>query len=327
MQLIQESLHSQSDNIRFETTATYNVFAQDEIKIAGGLEAVVAFRLAHNEHFGSAFTPNVGLFYHVGGFRVRTSYAGGYRTPSLSQLYATDQAKTTARYTLYNPSLKPEKNNFYNLNLEYGNKWMTASVSGFVNKIRDMINYRTLTQAEIDGDSHLSSLYSEGWTTIRKRDNIDRASLCGVNVSLKLLLPCGFTLSGSYAYTDSKAKTRSLDKKTQQYLFTESPVDKSVRNVYNVFASWDHDWSNYHLNVTLNGHIQSRRYSSTYGYADGYSQWDLTTRHTVSMAHFVVEPGLGVENVFNQRDTSPWNANFSTISPGRSFIVSVRLKY
>jgi outer membrane receptor for ferrienterochelin and colicins len=104
-------------------------------------------------------------------------------------------------------------------------------------------------------------------------------------------------------------------------------VDKSVRNVYNVFASWDHDWSNYHLNVTLNGHIQSRRYSSTYGYADGYSQWDLTTRHTVSMAHFVVEPGLGVENVFNQRDTSPWNANFSTISPGRSFIVSVRLKY
>lgn len=327
LQLIQESLHSQSDNIRFETTATYNVFAQDEIKIAGGLEAVVAFRLAHNEHFGSAFTPNVGLFYHVGGFRVRTSYAGGYRTPSLSQLYATDQAKTTARYTLYNPSLKPEKNNFYNLNLEYGNKWMTASVSGFVNKIRDMINYRTLTQAEIDGDSHLSSLYSEGWTTIRKRDNIDRASLCGVNVSLKLLLPCGFTLSGSYAYTDSKAKTRSLDKKTQQYLFTESPVDKSVRNVYNVFASWDHDWSNYHLNVTLNGHIQSRRYSSTYGYADGYSQWDLTTRHTVSMAHFVVEPGLGVENVFNQRDTSPWNANFSTISPGRSFIVSVRLKY
>ena len=37
LQLIQESLHSQSDNIRFETTATYNVFAQDEIKIAGGL--------------------------------------------------------------------------------------------------------------------------------------------------------------------------------------------------------------------------------------------------------------------------------------------------
>lgn len=327
LEMIQESLHSQSDNIDFETTNTYNVFAQDELKINGNLEGIAGLRYTQNEHFGAEFTPNVGLFCHIGNFRMRTSYASGYRTPSLSQLYATDQAKTVARYTLHNKTLKPEKNNFYNVNLEYSNRWISASVSGFVNKLRHMINYRTLSQTEIDEDAYLSSLYSEGWTTIRQRDNIDHASLCGLNVSLKILLPCGVVVGGSYSYTDSKSKTQTLDKKTQQYVVTESPVDKSIRNVYNVFASWDYGWKNYHLNISLNGHMQGRRFSSTYGYADGYSQWDLTTRHTFSFEHFVLEPGLGVENILNQRDTSPWNSNFSTVNPGRSFIVSLRLKY
>ena len=326
-ELIQESLNSESDNIDFETTNTYNLFAQDEIQIIGGLEAIVGARLTRNDNFGTAFTPSAGLFYHVGGFRLRANYAGGYRTPTLSQLYATDQAKTTSRYTLYNESLKPEKNHFVTLNAEYANKWLSLSVSGFLNKIRNMINYRTLTQAEIDGDASLTALQNEGWKTIRQRDNIDRATLRGISASLKLLLPYGFMVSGGYTFTDSKAETQTLDSKTQQYVVTESDVDKSVRHVGNVMASWDHAWKNYQLNITLDGHLQGRRFSSTYGYADAIAQWNLHTRHTFHLRHCVLEPSLGIDNLLNQRDTSPWNSNFSTINPGRSFIASVRLTY
>ncbi len=326
-EFVQESLNSESDGIDFEKTNTYNLFAQDELKIVKGLEAVVGVRYTQNDHFGAAFTPNAGLFYHIGGFRLRASYAGGYRTPTLSQLYATDQAKTTARYTLYNTELKPEKNHFFNVNAEYSNKWMSVSVTGFINKIRDMINYRTMTQEEIAADATLLALQDEGWKTIRQRDNIDRATLRGVSASLKFILPYGFTIGGGYTFTDSKAETQSLDTKTQQYVTTESPVDKSVRHVGTVLASWDKTWKNYHLNISINGHIQGERYSSTYGYADGISQWDITTRHTVKLRHFTLEPGLGVENVFNQRDTSPWNSNFSTINPGRSIIASMRMVY
>lgn len=326
-EFVQESLTSQSDNIDFETTNTYNLFAQDELQIVRCLEAVVGARYTQNDNFGAAFTPNAGLFFHVGGFRLRASYAGGYRTPTLSQLFATDQAKTTSRYTLYNKDLKPEKNHFVNVNAEYSNEWMSISVTGFMNKIRDMINYRTMTQAEIDADANLSAIQDEGWTTIRQRDNIDKATLRGISTTVKFLLPCGFTLGGGYTFTDSEAETQSLDKKTQQYVISTSPVDKSVRHVGNVLASWDHTWKNYHLNVTLNGHIQGQRYSSTYGYADAYSQWDLMTRHTVALRNFTLEPGLGIENIFNKRDTSPWNSNFSTINPGRSVVLSLRMKY
>ncbi len=326
-EFVQESLTSQSDNIDFEKTNSYNLFVQDELRIAHSLDAVVGLRYTQNDHFGAALTPNAGLFFHTGGFRLRASYAGGYRTPTLSQLYATDQAKTAARYTLYNKDLKPEKNHFVNVNAEYSNTWMNVSVSAFLNKIRDMINYRTMTQAEIVADADLTALQNEGWETIRQRDNIDRATLRGISTSLKFLLPYGFIIGGGYTFTDSEAETQSLDKKTQQYITTTSPVDKSVKHVGCVLASWDHTWGDYHLNVSLNGHIQGQRYSSTYGYAEGFSQWDLTTRHTIVLRNFTLEPGLGIENLFNQRDTSPWNSNFSTINPGRSYIFSLRMKY
>lgn len=326
-ELVQESLTSQSDNIDGEHTQTYNVFVQDEVSIVRGLEGIIGLRYTYNDNYGSNLTSNAGLFYHIGGFRLRASYAGGYRTPTLSQLYATDQAKTAARYTLNNPALDPEKNNFWNANVEYANHWMSLSVSGFINKIRDMINYRTMTQAEVDGDARLTSLFNEGWTTIRQRDNIDKATLQGISTNVKFLLPYGLSIGGGYTFTDSEAESCTLNKTTQLYETSRTDVDKSVKHVGNVLASWDHSWNRHHLNVTLNGHIQGRRYSSTYGYADGYSQWDLNVKHSVSLHQFMLEPGVGIENLFNKRDTAPWNSNYSTINPGRSFLVSLALKF
>lgn len=327
MEMEQNYLSSASDNIDSESTNTYNLFAQDEVSIVKGLEGVVGVRYTYNDHFGSNVTPNVALFYHLGGFRLRASYAGGYRTPSLSQMYATDQAKTSNRYTIYNTALKPERNNFWNVNAEYSNKWVSMGVTGFINQIRDMINYRTMTGEEIAADKHLTELYNEGWTTIRQRDNIDKATLRGVSANVKFILPLGFSVGGSYTFTDSKAKTITLDKKTQAYVTTETPVDKSVKHVANVNASWDKTWLNYHLNINVNGHLQGERYSSTYGYAPSYQQWDLNTRHTIYLRQVTIEPGIGIENIFNKRDTSYWNSNFSTINPGRSLYVSLALRF
>lgn len=307
LELVQETLNSESDNITLASTCSYNLFAQDEMTILKGLEAVAGARYTYNTNFGSHFTPNVGLFYHIGGFRIRTSYAGGYRTPSLSQLYATDQAKTNSRYTISNPSLKAEKSHFGNLNLEYGNGWMNVSLSGFINSITDMINYRVLSPGEISASAELTELSKE-WTTIRQRANIDHALLRGISTNARFTTRLGLTVGGGYTFTDGE-------------------VDKAVRHVGNINATYDRTWKDYHLNVALNGHLQGRRFSTTYGYAEGYSQWDLNTRHTFTMRQFVLEPGIGIENIFNTVDNSYWNSNYSTISPGRSFYVSMALRF
>ena len=78
-----------------------------------------------------------------------------------------------------------------------------------------------------------------------------------------------------------------------------------MRSVGNVQVAWDKTWKGYRLNVTLDGHMQGQRYSSTYGYADATGQWNLTTRHTIALRHCTLEPALGIDNLFNQRDTSP----------------------
>ena len=325
IEYINENFSSESDNISFKNMYTFALFAQDEITILRDLQAVVGVRYLYNENFKNYATPNVALMYKIDHFNFRASYATGYRAPTLSQLYATDEAKTASRYTIGNPNLKPEKSNFFSLNGEYTCSRFSIAATGFYNDIKDMINYRVLSDEEIQ-QMGLGELH-EQFSTIRQRDNVDRSKIKGISVNANFYLGAGLTLGGGYIYTDTEAKTLEHDSKTNKDVVVITPVDKSVKNAANVHARWDHDWNNYHLNVNLSGHIQGERYSSTYGYAPKYQQWDLNTRHTFNLDAFILEPGIGIENIFNKRDNRPWNSNFSTINPGRAVYVSLAVKF
>lgn len=325
IEYINENFSSESDNISFKNMYTFALFAQDEITILRDLQAVVGVRYLYNENFKNYATPNVALMYKIDHFNFRASYATGYRAPTLSQLYATDEAKTASRYTIGNPNLKPEKSNFFSLNGEYTCSRFSIAATGFYNDIKDMINYRVLSDEEIQ-QMGLGELH-EQFSTIRQRDNVDRSKIKGISVNANFYLGAGLTLGGGYIYTDTEAKTLEHDSKTNKDVVVITPVDKSVKNAANVHARWDHDWNNYHLNVNLSGHIQGERYSSTYGYAPKYQQWDLNTRHTFNLDAFILEPGIGIENIFSKRDDRPWNSNFSTINPGRAVYVSLAVKF
>lgn len=325
IEYINENFSSESDNISFKNMYTFALFAQDEITILRDLQAVVGVRYLYNENFKNYATPNVALMYKIDHFNFRASYATGYRAPTLSQLYATDEAKTASRYTIGNPNLKPEKSNFFSLNGEYICSRFSIAATGFYNDIKDMINYRVLSDEEIQ-QMGLGELH-EQFSTIRQRDNVDRSKIKGISVNANFYLGAGLTLGGGYIYTDTEAKTLEHDSKTNKDVVVITPVDKSVKNAANVHARWDHDWNNYHLNINLSGHIQGERYSSTYGYAPKYQQWDLNTRHTFNLDAFILEPGIGIENIFNKRDDRPWNSNFSTINPGRAVYVSLAVKF
>lgn len=325
IEYINENFSSESDNISFKNMYTFALFAQDEITILRDLQAVVGVRYLYNENFKNYATPNIALMYKIDHFNFRASYATGYRAPTLSQLYATDEAKTASRYTIGNPNLKPEKSNFFSLNGEYTCSRFSIAATGFYNDIKDMINYRVLSDEEIQ-QMGLGELH-EQFSTIRQRDNVDRSKIKGISVNANFYLGAGLTLGGGYIYTDTEAKTLEHDSKTNKDVVVITPVDKSVKNAANVHARWDHDWNNYHLNVNLSGHIQGERYSSTYGYAPKYQQWDLNTRHTFNLDAFILEPGIGIENIFNKRDNRPWNSNFSTINPGRAVYVSLAVKF
>lgn len=325
MEYVNEHFKSESENIGFKNMYTLAVFAQDEITLLKNLQAVAGIRCLYNENFRNHITPNAALMYHPGNFNFRASYATGFRTPTLSQLYATDESKTANRFTVGNPDLKPEKSNFFSLNGEYTCSRFSVSVTGFYNDVKDMIDYKVLSDEEI-AQSGLEELH-EKFATIRRRDNVNRARIKGISVNANLYAGAGITVGGGYVYTDSEARTLTYDTETKQNAILVTPVDKSVKNVANVHAGWDYARHNYRLNINLNGHIQGERYSSTYGYAPKYQQWDLNTRHTFNSGAFVPELGIGIENLFNERDNRPWNSNFSTVNPGRSVYVSLAVKF
>lgn len=301
-EFVSEYLNSESDNIARKTMYTMAVFAQDEITLRKDLQAFVGLRYIYHENFKNYATPNVALLYKLYGFNFRASYAAGFRTPTLSQLYATDVAKTNDRLTLGNTKLKPEKNDYYSFNAEYVHSRFSITATAFLNNVRNMINYRTLSP-------EIAAQY--GHDEVRQRDNIDKARIKGVNIAFSSYLGAGFSLNGGYSYIDAKDVNAN------------KPIDKSVKHAGNIAALWSHQWDNYRMNINLNGRMQSRRYSQTYGYAPKFQIWNLNTTHTFNLGNFVLEPGAGIENIFNYKDDRPWNSNYATLTPGFSPYISL----
>lgn len=311
MEYVKETLMSASDDLDGENMYTLALFLQDEIHLWENLQAVVGVRYIYNEFFKNYATPNVALSYKWGDLNLRASYASGFRTPTLSQLYATDVAKNHDMVTIPNFDLKPEKSNYFMLNAEYVYSRFSFSASGYINRLRDMINYREIDPAVAEQLGY--GKHDEA----QQRDNIDKAEVKGVQLALNAYIAAGLSVGGGYHFMHTEDKA------------TGDPIDKSVKNVWTANARWGHRWGLYRLNITLNGRIQEGRYSKTYYYdpAPEFSQWDLNTRHSFNLKTVVLEPGFGVENLFDKVDDRPWNSNYSTLNPGRSLYVSLTVRF
>lgn len=320
VEYVNDQLRSESDKISFKDMYTISLFAQDEIKITKELQVLLGLRYIYNENFQSYATPNLSVMYRLGHLNLRAAYAAGFRTPTLSQLYATDTKKTGNRYTIGNPDLKPEKSNFYSFNAEYSCHRVTISATGFINDVRDMINYRVLTDNELIDMGMAQQL--EEFDEVRQRDNVDKAKTKGVSVNFNWNMGLGFNVGGGYTFMDTEAKQRQNDG-----IYDIAPIDKSIKHMGNINGSWERSWGIYRLCVSVNGHLQGKRYSQTYGYAPKFQIWDMNTRHVFNLKSLLLEPGLGIENIFDKIDDRPWNNNFSTVNPGRSVYVSLLVRF
>lgn len=130
----------------------------------------------------------------------------------------------------------------------------------------------------------------------------------------------GFTLAGNYTY----AYGRGLNDGGEW-----QNIERSIRHTATITGNYTHSWSDYTLNLNLNGRLQSKVYypGDADGNAPGYGIWNLNTRHTFDgFRNFVLEPGIGIDNIFNKKDNRPLNKNFALYSPGRSVVISLALR-
>ena len=312
-----------------EQAYTLAAYAQHEMKLFQDLTATLGLRLTHHETFNNHLTPKATLMYAPGNFRFRVTYSSGFRAPGLDELYyhyfSVNRGKPQISFG--NQDLKPEKSNYFSLNAEYRTQVVAVSVTGFLNRINDMVVKQNVP---VDDASRSMLMKEFPEMTQDQADklvnyalyqNSDKGDVKGVQVNLSANIFRGFNLSANYAYT--YARTKSEEEWTV--------LERSIRHTATVNANYHHAWGRYGLNVNLNGRLQSKTYyTGTYEDAPGFGIWNLHTTHSFDVAKWAyLEPGIGIDNLFNKVDNriDSSTRKYALYSPGRMLVVSLKVKF
>ncbi|MDE6451245.1 MAG: TonB-dependent receptor, partial [Odoribacter sp.] len=153
---------------------TWALYAQDELKLFGRLQIVAGLRYTHHEAFGDRLSPKASVMLSAGDFNFRVNYASGFRAPDMKQLYYKKIKGSTL--SIGNPDLDPETSNYYSANIEYAGQCFNVSVSGYINKVDDLISTKKVDLEPGDKEDGIKSrkLYV----------NLNDATLKGVEVNL-----------------------------------------------------------------------------------------------------------------------------------------------
>ena len=319
-------LTATSGNIN-QNAYTAAAFAQHEMLFFDRLTATVGLRLTYHETFNWHLTPKATLMYAPGNFRLRATYSAGFRAPGLDELYyhyfSVNRGK--AQIIFGNKELKPEKSNYFSLNAEYRTNLIAVSVTGFLNRINDMV-IRQNIDVDATALAMLQSEFPEMTADQAQKleryslyKNSDKGDVKGVQVNVSANLFTGFNLSANYVYTH--ARTCSSDQ--------WSPLERSIRHAATVAANYYHNWGKYGLNVNINGRVQSKTYYPDYEDAPGYGIWNLNTRHSINgLKHLYLEPSIGIDNIFDKVDRriDSSNRKYALYSPGRMLVIGLKLK-
>ena len=320
-------LDATSGNIS-QNVYTIAAYAQHEQKLFKDLTATLGLRYTYHETFNSHLTPKVTLMYAPGNFRLRATYSAGFRAPGLDELYYHYYSVNRGKPQIIfgNQDLNPEKSNYFALNAEYRNEVIAVSLTGYLNRINDMV-VRQNIEVEASSMAMLRKEFPEMTDAEAAKleryslyQNSDKGDVKGVQVNVSANLFPGFNLNANYVYT--YARTQSGDEWTL--------LERSIRHAATIAANYHHSWGRYGLNVNLNGRLQSKTYYPDYEDAPGYGIWNLHTTHSFDVARWAfLEPSIGVDNIFDKVDRRIDSSmrKYALYSPGRMLVVGLKVRF
>lgn len=267
---------------------SYDAFVQFDYTPTLWFNVVASVR---NDYFSAshsdATTARLAAMMKLPGFSIRSSYAGGFRAPSLKEMYMNfDMAGIMMIYG--NENLKPEKSNNYNISLEhYGQTrgWLEGSYSmtllGYCNKYNDRI-----TTTDFPGDDKEDAG--------EKYCNDNGVTIYGVDFNAKYRTKLGLSTGFAYNYLHTSANSI-----TSQF---SQPRPHSM--------TWHLDYEklfteNYRLSSSLSGHYLSHPHSKEET-SNAYSIWKFSLALQMMKAYRITAI---VDNLFNYiPKTYYWNS-------------------
>ena len=308
-------------------------YAQHEQRLLKDLTATLGLRLTHHETFDNRLTPKATLMYAPGNLRFRATYSAGFRAPGLDELYyhyfSVNRGKPQISFG--NQSLSPEKSHYFSLNAEYRDEVIAVSLTGFVNRINDMVIKQNIPvddasrQMLMNEFPEMTQDQASKLVSYARYQNSDKGDVKGMQLNLSVNVFRGFNLNANYVYT--YARSMETDDNGQE---AWRPLERSIRHAATVAVNYHHAWRRYGLNVNLNGRLQSKTYYPDYEDAPGYGVWNLHTTHSFHVARWAyVEANIGVDNIFDRVDRRIDSSirKYALYSPGRMLVAGLRVKF
>ena len=304
-------------------------YAQHEMTFLKDFTATLGLRLTHHETFNQHLTPKVTLMYAPGNFRFRATYSAGFRAPGLDELYyhyfSVNRGK--AQISFGNKDLKPEKSNYFSLNAEYRTQVFAVSVTGYLNRINDMVvkqnvdvddNSRKMLMTEFP---EMTQDQANKMVSYALYQNSDKGDVKGLQTNVSANIFSGFNLSANYVYTYARTKSDS----------EWTVLERSIRHAATIAANYHRSWGRYGLNVNLNGRLQSKTYyTGSYENAPGYGVWNLYTTHSFDATRWAfIEASIGIDNIFDKVDRriDSSTRKYALYSPGRMIVMGLKVKF
>ena len=192
-------------------------------------------------------SPKLGAMYKIGNCSLRGSYAGGFRAPTLKEMYMSFNMANI--FMIYgNPDLEPEESHNFSLSAEYMTRRYNLTVTGYYNLV----------------DNRITTAWSEALKG-QLYTNMAPLQVAGVDLNFSAAYDFGLKYRISYTYTHERIE------KGQPMTSSTRPHSATVKIEYGK------DWRVYGFDVALTGRLMSAVTSDVYTSLTDYTQTERQT--------------------------------------------------
>ena len=249
-------------------------------------------------------SPKLGAMYKLGNCSLRASYAGGFRAPTLKEMYMSFNMANI--FMIYgNPDLEPEESHNFSLSAEYMSRRYNLTVTGYYNLV----------------DNRITTAWSEALKG-QLYTNMAPLQVAGVDLNFSAAYDFGLKYRISYTYTHERIE------KGQPMTSSTRPHSATVKIEYGK------DWRVYGFDVALTGRLMSAVTSDVYTSLTDYTQTESQTYPGYTMWKLSIAQRIWhgirlnavIDNLFNYIPDYYYNNTPATIGTTLSLGLSLDLQ-
>ena len=308
---------------------TSAVYIQDEFDLMEWFNLTVGLRLVENQNFGLRLTPKISAMLSAGDFRFRLGWSQGFKTPTVKELhyrYLHVMGSSTF-FNIGNTSLNPQTSKYYSANVEYRGHRLTVGITGYLNKLDNMIALANVSPGEIPAGITTAYL-GDGSDNVQARmyKNMDDARTCGLDAMFSYKVMKGLTLNAAYSYLDTKAHLYDEHKDRM----TTVVIDGMAHHKWSTSAMYSHTFSSsYGLGISLSGRGSSTRYYQNNGNGKAFQVWRINTTHDIGKPDKLLAYRLevGIDNIFNYVDRTMRPYHLGNNTSGTTVYATLGVKF